>query len=153
MNWLYFLKILDPNLVWIIGSSIVTANSRQNGSNFCPNVVSISNGQSRIFWFWFWTPHARMHFLHYKCFCYVRLIDNFISANTRRMHQMSLDTFVIFRESMALYDIWPIPLDHITHFIAYLSLNGFSPSTICLWTCYFIYSKKGKKGQYKRCSK
>ena len=23
MNWLYFLKILDPNLVWIIGSSIV----------------------------------------------------------------------------------------------------------------------------------
>jgi hypothetical protein len=39
------------------------------------------------------------------------------------MHQMSLDTFVIFRESMALCDMWPIPLDHITHFIAYLSLR------------------------------
>ena len=46
------------------------------------------------------------------------------------MYQMSLDTFVNFRESMALCDMWPIPLNHITHFIAYLSLNGFSPSTI-----------------------
>jgi len=46
------------------------------------------------------------------------------------MYQMSLDTFVNIRESMALCDMWPIPLDHITHFIAYLSLNGFSPSTV-----------------------
>jgi hypothetical protein len=59
-----------------------------------------------------------------------RLIDNSISINTRRMYQMSLDTFVNFRESMSLCDMWPIPLDHITHFIAYLSLNGFSPSTV-----------------------
>ena len=43
---------------------------------------------------------------------------------------MSLDTFANFRESMALCDIWPIPLDHITNFIAYFSLNGFSPSTV-----------------------
>ena len=46
------------------------------------------------------------------------------------MYHMSLDTFVNFRESMALCDMWPIPLDHITHFIAYLSLNGFPPSTV-----------------------
>ena len=46
------------------------------------------------------------------------------------MYQMSLDTFVNFRESMSLCDMWPIPLDHVAHFIAYLSLNGFSPSTV-----------------------
>jgi hypothetical protein len=53
-----------------------------------------------------------------------RLIDNSISINTRRMYQMSLDTFVNIRESMALCDMWPIPLDHITNFIAYFSLNA-----------------------------
>ena len=64
----------------------------------------------------------------------LRLIDNSISINTRRMYQMSLDTFTNFRESMALCDMWPIPLDHITNFIAYLSLNGFSPSTVKSYT-------------------
>jgi hypothetical protein len=44
MNWLYFLKILDPNLVWIIGSSIV----RNAFVHARKSSVGINLGLSRV---------------------------------------------------------------------------------------------------------
>lgn len=53
-----------------------------------------------------------------------------MSVNTRRTYQQSLAVFLDFRKSLSITDSWPIPLDHITQFIAYLSLNRFSPSSV-----------------------
>ena len=44
MNWLYFLKILDLNLIWIIGSSIV----RNAFVHARKNSVGINLGLSRV---------------------------------------------------------------------------------------------------------
>ena len=44
MNWLYFLKILDPNLIWIIGSSIV----RNAFVHARKSSVGINLGLSRV---------------------------------------------------------------------------------------------------------
>ena len=44
MNWLYFLKILDPNLIWIIGSSIV----RNAFVHTRKSSVGINLGLSRV---------------------------------------------------------------------------------------------------------
>ncbi|CAC5358968.1 unnamed protein product [Mytilus coruscus] len=53
-----------------------------------------------------------------------RLIVSAVAPNTAKVYQQALRSFNEFRALFQLEDLWPIPLHHITNYIAYMSFTG-----------------------------
>jgi site-specific recombinase XerC len=60
-----------------------------------------------------------------------RLLDSSLAKNTRLAYKNSVDNFMSFRFKFGLGYTWPASCQQIAAYIAYLSLQGFSASTIC----------------------
>lgn len=52
-----------------------------------------------------------------------------VSDGTQKVYARAIDSFQNFRAEMEVFDIWPIPLDHVVQYIAYLSMKGYSHSS------------------------
>lgn len=58
-----------------------------------------------------------------------RLIEQSSAPNTQKVYQQAWSSFCSFRYEFDLEQSFPVPLDHIIQYIAYLSLHGFAYST------------------------
>lgn len=52
------------------------------------------------------------------------------AKNTRLNYEVGMTSFRSFRASMHYSDVWPVPLNHIVEFVAYLSIKGYSYRTV-----------------------
>ncbi|VDI41059.1 Hypothetical predicted protein [Mytilus galloprovincialis] len=52
-----------------------------------------------------------------------RLIVSAVAPNTSKVYQQALRSFKEFRTLFQFEDLWPIPLHHITNYIAYMSFH------------------------------
>ncbi|CAG2208156.1 unnamed protein product [Mytilus edulis] len=59
-----------------------------------------------------------------------RLINCSLAPNTIQAYQRALNALAKFRDSFDLDHSFPIPLNHITQFIAYMSCLDMAPSTV-----------------------
>ncbi|CAG2227125.1 unnamed protein product [Mytilus edulis] len=59
-----------------------------------------------------------------------RLIVSAVAPNTSKVYQQALRSFKEFRTLFQFEDLWPIPLHHITNYIAYMSFTGTAASTV-----------------------
>lgn len=59
-----------------------------------------------------------------------RLINNSTAVNTQKVYQQAWDSFQSFRVHYSLCNEFPVPLDHIVQYIAYLSLKSLSYQTV-----------------------
>lgn len=57
------------------------------------------------------------------------LINHSFAASTWKTYKTAVDSLHIFRNKYNTPDIWPVPLDHLMNFVAYLSCKGLSSST------------------------
>lgn len=53
-----------------------------------------------------------------------------LAVNTWKTYKTAVDSLLKFRKLYGLLDSWPVPLDELINFVAYLSYSGFSPSTV-----------------------
>ncbi|XP_062608427.1 uncharacterized protein LOC134270246 isoform X2 [Saccostrea cucullata] len=58
------------------------------------------------------------------------LLDASLSVNTSKVYKQGLQAFYRFRSETSFEQVWPPPIDHIINFIAYMSENGCSFSTV-----------------------
>ncbi|XP_069103089.1 integrase/recombinase xerD homolog [Argopecten irradians] len=59
-----------------------------------------------------------------------RLLQNAMANSTWKTYNSALQCFQTFRSSYNMSSIWPVPSDHLVQFISYMSLQGYSASTI-----------------------
>ena len=59
-----------------------------------------------------------------------KLLHDSISENTGKVYKQGMQSFYNFRVNCEFQQTWPPPLDHILNFIAYLSEQGCSFSTV-----------------------
>jgi hypothetical protein len=59
-----------------------------------------------------------------------QLFSNTLASSTQRVYIWRLDLFNGFRFSKGFGDQWPVPVDHLVSFIAYVSKLKLSHSTI-----------------------
>ncbi|XP_046553789.1 uncharacterized protein LOC124263243 isoform X2 [Haliotis rubra] len=55
-----------------------------------------------------------------------RLLQQSLSSNTWATYETVINTLHTFRAAHNLDQVWPVPIDHMVHFIAYMSLRQFS---------------------------
>ncbi|CAG2198938.1 unnamed protein product [Mytilus edulis] len=71
-----------------------------------------------------------------------RLINCSLAPNTIQAYQRALNALAKFRDSFDLDHSFPIPLNHITQFIAYMSCLDMAPSTVkCYISAISFYNK------------
>ncbi|CAG2208161.1 unnamed protein product [Mytilus edulis] len=71
-----------------------------------------------------------------------RLINCSLAPNTIPAYQRALNALAKFRDSFELDHSFPIPLNHITQFIAYMSCLDMAPSTVkCYISAISFYNK------------
>ena len=58
------------------------------------------------------------------------MLASSIAPNTRSVYDNALSAFEQFRNNYSLHVIWPVPIQHVTLFIAHSFELGYSPSTI-----------------------
>lgn len=58
------------------------------------------------------------------------LINLSLAQSSWKSYNTAIDSFENFRRKFHLPSIWPAPIDHITHFIAFLSYRGLAASTV-----------------------
>ena len=71
-----------------------------------------------------------------------RLLDNAISANTRKTYDTGLAAFENFLLNYNIVETWPPNLDTVVQFLAYLSLQGLSARTAQSYTAAVGYKCK-----------
>ncbi|XP_033754380.1 uncharacterized protein LOC117337489 [Pecten maximus] len=59
-----------------------------------------------------------------------RLLKNAMAVNTWKTYSAAMQCFQTFRSSYNLAGVWPVPPDQLIHFISFMSLKGYSASTI-----------------------
>lgn len=65
-----------------------------------------------------------------------------LTPNTHQSYNTVLAKFHQFRTHYDLAKIWPVPTNHLVHFIAYLSINNLSYRTICIYISAMSYHHK-----------
>ena len=65
-----------------------------------------------------------------------------MAANSWKTYKTAVDSINKFRHNYSLSNLWPIPLDEIINFIAFLSYTGLSSSTICTYISGISYAHK-----------
>ena len=53
-----------------------------------------------------------------------RLVNGSMAVNTKETYRTGISSFETFRKEYNFNNIWPSPLSHVTHVIAYLSLKN-----------------------------
>ncbi|CAC5417273.1 unnamed protein product [Mytilus coruscus] len=53
-----------------------------------------------------------------------------VAPNTAKVYQQALRSFKDFRALFPFEDLWPVPLHHISNYIAYMSFTGTAASTV-----------------------
>lgn len=71
-----------------------------------------------------------------------RLINNALSDNSNKAYNSALKKFHAFAQIFGIAISWPLPLDIILNFIAYLSLQHMSPNTVQLYIRALAYFHK-----------
>lgn len=71
-----------------------------------------------------------------------QLVKRGISKNTRNSYDTALQKLGTFRLKYCLQDIWPIPVQDLLNFIAYLSSENLSPSTVTSYLSGISYFHK-----------
>lgn len=56
-----------------------------------------------------------------------------MAPQTWRTYQIATDQLTVFRKNVNLPNTWPVPMEHMCHFIAHLSLLSYAPSTIATY--------------------
>ncbi|XP_071099006.1 integrase/recombinase xerD homolog, partial [Haliotis cracherodii] len=59
-----------------------------------------------------------------------RLLQQSLSTNTWATYQTGINALHQFRSAHQLQEVWPVPLDQVVNFIAYLSVTHHSPNTV-----------------------
>lgn len=72
------------------------------------------------------------------------LIKLSMSANSWKTYKTAVDSFNSFRFSYGFGDMYPAPIDHIAHFIAFLSHKGLAASTVSTYISGISHSLKIK---------
>lgn len=70
------------------------------------------------------------------------LINSSMAYSSSKTYKTAVDAFHTFRLLYNLENIWPVPIDTISHFIGYLSLKGFATSTVTTYIFAFIHVHK-----------
>ncbi|XP_069104712.1 integrase/recombinase xerD homolog isoform X1 [Argopecten irradians] len=72
------------------------------------------------------------------------LIQGSLSNNTKQAYSTGLSSFKKFRELYRLSEMWPVPINHLLQYVAYLSISGASPSTTQTYLSGISYHHKIK---------
>ncbi|XP_067676250.1 uncharacterized protein [Haliotis asinina] len=59
-----------------------------------------------------------------------RLLQVLLASNTWSTYQAGVEALRTFWTTYGIQKTWPVPLDNLVHFIAYLSKTGLAPSTL-----------------------
>jgi len=76
-----------------------------------------------------------------------RIFQSSMASNSWRVYKFAFNRFNNFRVEYKLELIWPVPVDHLIKYISYLSLAGFSVSTITTYII-ILYSKSNTTYRY-----
>lgn len=60
----------------------------------------------------------------------VKLLEASNSSNTWLTYQNGLSSFQSFRHTFGLDNVWPCPVTHLVNYVAFMSDQGYSPSTV-----------------------
>lgn len=71
-----------------------------------------------------------------------RLLKASMAENSWQTYKAAVDSFDHFRYIFCLQQLWPAPVDHIVHFIAYLSAKNQAPATIRTYISGLSYRHK-----------
>lgn len=71
-----------------------------------------------------------------------RIFQSSMASNSWRVYKFAFNRFSNFRVEYKLEPIWPVPVDHLIKYISYLSLAGFSVSTITTYISAVSYVHK-----------
>ncbi|XP_056005969.1 uncharacterized protein LOC130050307 isoform X1 [Ostrea edulis] len=71
-----------------------------------------------------------------------RLLDRSLAHNTHLAYNTALTKFKQFTLLYGFTSTWPVPVDQLLHYIAYLSLNQLTYRTICLHLSAIAYQHK-----------
>ena len=71
-----------------------------------------------------------------------RIFQSSMASNSWRVYKFAFNRFNNFRVEYKLELIWPVPVDHLIKYISYLSLVGFSVSTITTYKSAVSYVHK-----------
>ncbi|XP_048253513.1 uncharacterized protein LOC125381159 [Haliotis rufescens] len=82
-----------------------------------------------------------------------RLLQQSLAANTWAIYQAGTQALQAFRASQNLGDVWPVPITHLVHFIAHLSVSGHAPSTVRTYmagisTYHRLHSMEDRTGHF-----
>ncbi|XP_046331235.2 uncharacterized protein LOC124114611 isoform X1 [Haliotis rufescens] len=82
-----------------------------------------------------------------------RLLQRSLAANTWATYQAGTQALQAFRASQNLGDVWPVPITHLVHFIAHLSVSGHAPSTVRTYmagisTYHRLHSMEDRTGHF-----
>jgi hypothetical protein len=58
------------------------------------------------------------------------LIAHSLATNTWKTYKTTADSLLRFRWEYGFPNSWPVPLDQLINFVAYLSFMGLSPATV-----------------------
>lgn len=71
-----------------------------------------------------------------------RLVCASLSENTKRVYSTGDRVFSAFRNEYNLPEQWPVPIDHVTLFVAYMSLQQLASSTAATYLSALSYRHK-----------
>ena len=71
-----------------------------------------------------------------------RIFQSSMASNSWRVYKFAFTRFSNFPVEYKLELIWPVPVDHLIKYISYLSLAGFSVSTITIYISAVSYVYK-----------